>query len=376
MQDNPDSSLRIVPVSLGERSYEIAIGDGLLSQAGRLIMQSAGRSRCAIVTDKNVAGAQLDALVAGLGEECTVAGRVIVEPGEASKSFSELQSVSTQLLESGIERGDLVIALGGGVIGDLAGFAASILRRGVDFVQVPTSLLAQVDSSVGGKTGINTPQGKNLIGAFHQPRLVIIDTRTLESLPERQFRAGYAEVVKYGLLGDSGFFEWLEQNWRDIFAGGIARAEAIETSCRAKAAIVEEDERETGRRALLNLGHTFGHALETHAGYSDRLLHGEAISIGMALAFEYSNELGLCSGQDAQRAVRHFEAVGLPVRISDIPGELPAVNRLMELIGQDKKVKGGVPAFILVRQIGEAFIERGVDLGNLRDFLSRKCNTK
>jgi len=376
MQVNPDTNIRNVPVSLGERSYGISIGEGLLAQAGQLIEQCTGRVRCAIVTDKNVADAQLDALLAGLEKGCTVTGTIVVEPGESTKSFSELQSVSLQLLEAGIERSDLVIALGGGVIGDLAGFAASILRRGVGFVQIPTSLLAQVDSSVGGKTGINTPQGKNLIGAFHQPRLVIIDTKTLKSLPERQFRAGYAEVVKYGLLGDADFFEWLEQHRRDVFAGGTARIEAIEKSCRAKAAIVAEDEREAGRRALLNLGHTFGHALEAHAGYSDRLLHGEAISIGMALAFEYSNETGLCSGQDAQRAVRHFEAAGLPIKISDIPGDLPSVDRLMELIGQDKKVQNGVPAFILVRSIGEAYVERGVDLVQLKDFLSRKCNEK
>ena len=374
MQDKPDSSVRTVPVGLGDRSYEIIIGSGLLANAGAMIEKCAGRARCAIVTDKNVAASHLDALVTGLGEKCSVAGTVVVEPGEATKCFAGLQSVSTQLLETGIERGDLVIALGGGVVGDLAGFAASILRRGVGFVQVPTSLLAQVDSSVGGKTGINTPQVKNLIGAFHQTRLVVVDTDTLGTLPERQFRAGYGEVAKYGLLGDADFFEWLEQYWRDVFTGGSARAEAIEKSCRAKAAIVEEDELESGKRALLNLGHTFGHALEAHAGYSDRLLHGEAISIGMALAFQYSNEIDLCSGQDAQRAVRHLETVGLPVRISQIPGDTPTPDDLMELIGQDKKVQSGVPAFILVRRIGEAFVERGVDLANLKDFLARKCN--
>lgn len=376
MQDKTESGLRSVSVGLGDRSYNILIGQGLLARAGELIAERTGPVKCAIVTDANVAEKQLGALEAGLSDSCPVTGNVTLRPGEATKCFAELESLTGSLLELGVERGDLVVALGGGVIGDLAGFAASILRRGVDFVQVPTSLLAQVDSSVGGKTGINTAQGKNLIGAFHQPRLVIIDTETLESLPERQFRAGYAEVVKYGLLGDPDFFEWLEMHWRDVFSGGPARAEAIERSCRAKAAIVEEDEREAGRRALLNLGHTFGHALEAFAGYSDRLLHGEAISIGMALAFQYSNETGLCSGQDAQRAIRHLESVGLPTKISDIPGDMPTPGPLMQLIGQDKKVQGGVPAFILVRGIGEAFVDRGVDLNNLEDFLTRKCSEK
>lgn len=376
MQDKTESTVRTVRVELAERSYDIAIGSGLLANAGALIAGIAKSSKCAIVTDSNVANAQLEVLRAGLDGHLETAGTVVLEPGEATKCFSELENVSTRLLEAGIERDDLVIALGGGVIGDLAGFAASILRRGVGFVQVPTSLLAQVDSSVGGKTGINTAQGKNLIGAFHQPKLVIIDTQTLETLPERQFQAGYAEVAKYGLLGDAAFFEWLEQRWRDVFSGGVARAEAIERSCRAKAVIVEEDERETGRRALLNLGHTFGHALEAHAGYSDRLLHGEAIAIGMALAFQYSNETGLCAGQDAQRAIAHLETVGLPTRISEIPGEPPAPERLMELIGQDKKVQAGVPAFILVRGIGQAYVDRTVDPARLNEFLTRKCLEK
>lgn len=374
MQDKPDKSYHTVPVRLGERSYDIVIGSGLLQQTGTLIAARLGTVKCAVVTDTNVADAQLDALKAGLDGSCELAGVLSLTPGESTKSFSELGPLCERLLELGIERGDLVIAFGGGVIGDIGGLAASILRRGVNFVQLPTSLLAQVDSSVGGKTGINTPQGKNLIGTFYQPRLVIADTGALETLPKRQFRAGYAEVAKYGLLGDPEFFEWLEQNWRDVFSGGPARAHAIETSCRAKAAIVEEDERETGNRALLNLGHTFGHALEAHAGYSDRLLHGEAIAIGMALAFQFSNELELCAGQDAGRAIAHLDAVGLPTRIGQIPGETPTPERLMELIGQDKKVKGGVPAFILARGIGGAFIERGVDQEKLKDFLTRKCS--
>jgi 3-dehydroquinate synthetase len=246
----------------------------------------------------------------------------------------------------------------------------------VNFVQIPTSLLAQVDSSVGGKTGINTPQGKNLIGAFYQPRLVIADTDVLETLPERQFRAGYAEMAKYGLLGDAEFFSWLEKNWNEVFSGGAARIQAIEICCRAKAAIVEADEREEGKRALLNLGHTFGHALEGFAGYSDRLLHGEAISIGMALAFEFSNELELCKGQDAQRAIRHLETVGLPTKIGAISGGTPTPGQLMDLMAQDKKVQSGVLAFVLVNGIGEAFVERGVDMEKLQDFLTRKCSGK
>jgi 3-dehydroquinate synthase len=374
MQDKPDINCRTVPVGLGERSYDIIIGAGLLAQAGEMISSRLGVRKCAVITDSNVGAAHLDSLQNGLGEKIQVCGKVTLFPGEATKRFSELEKLCERLLETGVERGDLILALGGGVIGDLGGFAASIVRRGIDFVQIPTSLLAQVDSSVGGKTGINTPQGKNLVGTFYQPRLVIIDTSVLETLPERQFRAGYAEVAKYGLLGDAAFFEWLEQNWRDVFSGGDARAQAIETSCKAKAAIVEEDEREHGQRALLNLGHTFGHALEAHAGYSDRLLHGEAIAIGMALAFEFSNELELCSGQDAQRAVRHLDTVGLPTRIAQIPGEAPKIDGLMALIAQDKKVKDGIPAFILAHGIGEAFIDRSVDQQKLRDFLSRKCD--
>ena len=376
MQDALSADARIVSLELGARSYDIVIGSGLLSEAGALIHERLGAVRCAIVTDENVAAAHLDTLLAGLGSKCPHAGTITLKPGEATKSFSELGPLCERLLEFGIERGDVVIAFGGGVVGDIAGFAASILRRGVSLVQIPTSLLAQVDSSVGGKTGINTPQGKNLIGTFHQPRLVITDTEVLTTLPERQFRAGYAEVVKYGLLGDAEFFNWLEKSRAEIFAGGPARAQAIETSCRAKAAIVAEDEREAGRRALLNLGHTFGHALEAFAGYSDRLLHGEAISIGMALAFEYSNELEICAGQDAQRAIAHFKAVGLPVEIGQVEGGAPDVEALLALIAQDKKVESGVPAFVLVRGIGEAYVDHQMDMEKLQNFLSRKCSGK
>ena len=363
-----------MPVGLGARSYDVLIGGGLLACVGALIEKRLGTVKCAVVTDENVAAFHLDSLLGGLGSACPHAGTVTMTPGEATKSFSELEALSERLLEIGIERGDLVIAFGGGVVGDLAGFAASILRRGVNLVQIPTSLLAQVDSSVGGKTGINTPQGKNLIGTFYQPRLVIADTDVLETLPERQFRAGYAEVAKYGLLGDAEFFAWLEDNRTGIFSGGQARGRAIETCCKAKAALVEADERESGARALLNLGHTFGHALEAFAGYSDRLLHGEAISIGMVLAFQFSHELGLCSEKDCARVSAHLDAAGLPTHIQQMAGGPPTPDRLMDLIAQDKKVKDGMPALVLVRGIGEAFVERAVEMDNLQSFLTRKCS--
>lgn len=364
---------RTVRVELGERSYDIVIGPGLLARAGQLAANLFENARCAIVADQTVARLHMDTLRGGLGDSLPVAGEITVPPGEASKCFGELERLSSELLDLGIERGDCVIAFGGGVTGDLAGFAASVLRRGVRFIQIPTTLLAQVDSSVGGKTGINTAQGKNLIGAFHQPSLVLADTSVLTTLPERQLRAGYAEVVKYGLLGDAGFFNWLEASWKEVFSGGDALIQAIETSCKAKAAIVQADEYEAGRRALLNLGHTFGHALEAFAGYSDRLLHGEAISIGMSLAFAFSQELALCSGQDTVRITKHLEAVGLPTRIAQIPGDAPDPDTLLALIGQDKKVQRGVPAFILVNGIGRAFVDRKVPGDKLADFLKRSC---
>jgi len=364
---------RIVEVGLGARRYDIVIGPALLARAGALIQEHAPARQCAIVSDETVAGLHLQSLTDGLSGHIDVAGIVIVPPGEASKNFTQLEQVCSQLLDLGIERDDLVIAFGGGVIGDLAGFAAAVLRRGVRFIQIPTTLLAQVDSSVGGKTGINTSHGKNLIGSFHQPSLVLADTGLLKSLPERQFRSGYAEVVKYGLLGDADFFSWLDINREEVFSQGNALISAVETSCKAKAKIVEEDELEMGRRALLNLGHTFGHALEAYAGYSDRLLHGEGVSIGMALAFEFSSELGLCPSQECERAINHMRAVGLPVRISDIPGGTPETVELLKLIGQDKKVQGGVPVFILTRGVGDAFIDRSVKRDKLEEFLTRKC---
>jgi 3-dehydroquinate synthase len=276
------------------------------------------------------------------------------------------------MIASRMERGDIVVALGGGVIGDLAGFAAAVVRRGLDYVQVPTTLLAQVDSSVGGKTAIDSAHGKNLVGAFHQPILVLADTAVLDTLPAREFRAGYAEVVKYGLLGDASFFAWLEANWRDVFAGGPAREQAIAVCCRAKAAIVARDERETGERALLNLGHTFGHALEAACGFSGRLLHGEAVAAGMSLALAFSARLGLVPDAEVERAINHLAQVGLPTSPSDIPGELPSVDQLMGLIAQDKKVKRGMLTFILVRGLGAAFVETGVDGREVGAFLSEK----
>jgi 3-dehydroquinate synthase len=369
-----ETPARTVRVGLGDRSYDIVIGPGLLARSGALAARAVPNAKGAIITDETVAGLHLDTLIAGLEGQITVAGTVTVPAGEASKSFAELERICGALLDLGVERGDCVLAFGGGVVGDLAGFAAAILRRGVRFIQLPTTLLAQVDSSVGGKTGINMPQGKNLIGAFHQPSLVIADTDVLSTLPERQFCAGYAEVAKYGLLGDAAFFSWLDANARAVFGGGEALVQAIETSCKAKAAIVEADEREAGQRALLNLGHTFGHALEAFAGYSDRLLHGEAIAIGMALAFQFSHELDLCPSQERDRAISHLKESGLPVAISEIPGGTPDKDTLMRLIGQDKKVKAGVPAFILTRGIGKAFIEPAVPMEALENFLARKCD--
>jgi 3-dehydroquinate synthase len=363
----------IVNVALGTRSYDIVIGRGVLASLGARIAALRPGAKTIIVTDGNVARQHLDPAEAALSHAGVATGHVIVPAGEISKSYRVFESVCESMIAMRIERDDLVVALGGGVVGDLAGFAASVVRRGVDYVQVPTTLLADVDSSVGGKTAIDSAHGKNLVGAFHQPILVLADTALLDTLPEREFRAGYAELVKYGLLGDADFFSWLEKNWRDVFAGGPAREHAIAESCRAKAAIVARDERETGDRALLNLGHTFGHALEAACGFSDRLLHGEAIGAGMALAFEFSaRRQGLLPMAEAQRAIRHLAEVGLPTRLQDIPGSRPSVDQLMDLIAQDKKVKRGMLTFILVRGIGAAFIEAGVDAREVRVFLSEK----
>jgi 3-dehydroquinate synthase len=363
----------VVEVALGNRSYDIVIGRGVVASLGGRIAALRPGAKAFIVTDDNVARYALAEAEAALGQAGVATSRVVVAAGEPSKSFAVFEQVCEAIIASRIERGDLVVALGGGVIGDLAGFAAAVVRRGLDYVQVPTTLLAQVDSSVGGKTAIDSARGKNLVGAFHQPILVVADTALLDTLPDREFRAGYAEVAKYGLLGDAGFFTWLESNWRDIFSGQAAREHAVAVCCRAKAAIVARDERETGDRALLNLGHTFGHALEAACGFSDRLLHGEAIAVGMALALEFSaRRQGLISHAEAARAARHLEDVGLPTRIKEIPGQPPSIDQLMDLIAQDKKVRRGMLTFILVRGVGSAFVETGVDAREVRNFLSEK----
>ena len=361
-----------VNVALGTRSYDIVIGRGLLGSLGTKIAALRPGARAAIVSDDNVAKLHLPATVEALAGAGLQSSTTIVAPGEGSKSFAVFEKVCEALIAARIERGDLVVALGGGVIGDLAGFAAAVVRRGVDYVQVPTTLLAQVDSSVGGKTAIDSVHGKNLVGAFHQPILVVADTALLDTLAPREFRAGYAEVAKYGLIGDAAFFAWLEANWREVFSGGAAREHAIAVSCRMKAGIVARDERETGERALLNLGHTFGHAFEAAAGFSDRLLHGEAIALGMACAFEFSARRGLLPPTEAEQAVRHLAAVGLPTHLSQVTGGLPDADRLMDLIAQDKKVKRGKLTFILARGIGRAFIAPDIDAAEVRAFLAEK----
>ena len=358
-----------VTVALGERAYDILIGDGQIQGAGAAIAARLPGARAVIITDETVAGLHLPALrdslaAAGIDNEV-----LTVAPGEASKSFAVYQDLVGHVLETRLERGDMVIALGGGVVGDLAGFVAATVRRGMKFVQVPTTLLAQVDSSVGGKTGINAPQGKNLVGAFYQPALVVADTASLSTLPPRQFASGYAEVVKYGLIDDPKFFGWLERDREAVFAGGQARISAIATSCKAKARVVAADEREGGVRALLNLGHTFGHALEGATGFSDRLFHGEGVAIGMCQAFRFSARMGLCPPGDAERVEAHLKAAGLPTRISDIPGEVLAVERLMALIAQDKKVTRGTLTFVLAHGIGKSFIARDIAADDISSFL-------
>ncbi|MGA8446308.1 MAG: 3-dehydroquinate synthase [Roseiarcus sp.] len=364
---------RKVEVPLGARAYSILIGPGVLDEAGAEIARIAPGVHCAIVTDARVAPLYLDRLSASLDQAGLRSTPIVCPPGEATKCYAEFARVCDALIEARIERRDIVIALGGGVIGDLAGFCAASLRRGVRLVQLPTTLLAQVDSSVGGKTGINSRHGKNLVGAFHQPSLVLADTLCLDTLSEREFRAGYAEVVKYGLIGDRGFFEFLESNWRDAFAGGPARAEAIAVSCAAKARVVAADETERGERALLNLGHTFGHALERLTGYdSARLVHGEGVAIGMVSAFRFSRDLGLCSGQDATRAEAHLKAVGLPTRMRDIPGFDARTEDFLAAMRQDKKVDRGRLTFILARGIGQSFVARDVDEASVSAFLTRE----
>ena len=362
-----------ITVPLDARSYEIAIEEGALDRTGALLAPWARRGRLVVVTDAHVEASQLPRLAASLAGAGIRAETIVLPPGESTKSWAMLESLTDRLLALEVERGDHLVALGGGVIGDLVGFAAAILKRGCGFVQVPTTLLAQVDSSVGGKTAINSRVGKNLIGAFHQPAHVLIDPSTLDTLPPREVRAGYAEVVKYGLIDDAGFFAWCEANGAALLAGEpAARRAAIAASVAAKARIVGEDERETsGRRALLNLGHTFGHALEAETGFSDRLLHGEAVAAGMALAFRYSAARGLCPAADAERVSAHIAAAGLPdgLRAAGVDADGATLTAHM---AHDKKMEGGRLPFLLARGIGETFLAKDVSLSDVAAFLDEE----
>lgn len=373
MTPNTDSTeAKPLRVDLGERSYDIVVGAGLIDDAGARLKTVLKRPRAVIVTDANVAQHYLDRLVASLKAADIQTDAITLPAGEQTKCFAQLQSLSEKLLEMKVERSTTLIALGGGVIGDLVGFTAAVTLRGIPFVQIPTTLLAQVDSSVGGKTGINTAFGKNLVGAFYQPKLVLADIEALETLDRRQLLAGYAEVVKYGFIDDVSFFEWLEQNGKALVDGDRElRRSAILTSCAAKARVVAEDELESGKRALLNLGHTFGHALEAETGYGDTLLHGEAVAIGTAMAFDLSVQLGLCPSQDAQRATQHMAAVGLPTDLSGLDTAGWTVDVLMDHMSRDKKVEDGKLTFILARGIGQAFITQDVDAGAVRELLAR-----
>jgi len=356
------SDRETVRVELGDRGYDIVIGPGLIAEAGSLLSPVMRRPRAMVVTDKTVAPLYLDELEKGLKRAGVEIATFVLPPGEHTKDLAQLGSLLDNMLEAKASRDTTIVALGGGVIGDLAGFAAAVALRGLDFIQIPTTLLAQVDSSVGGKTGINARFGKNLIGAFHQPRLVVADTQALDSLPRRELLAGYAEVVKYGLIDDPGFFEWLEANGKSVLGDGdasttmAARRHAIATCCRAKARVVADDERETGRRALLNLGHTFGHALEAEIGFGDALLHGEAVAIGTIMAFDFSVRLGMCPATDLARVRDHFDAVGLPVAPPRLQGRTWQAEDLLRHMGRDKKVRDGRPVLVLVRGIGEAFL--------------------
>ncbi len=371
--DNPAAERpvsQVVGVSLGDRSYEIVIGRGVTEEAGARIAGLGARA-AAVVSDDTVARLHGDRLLQSLAGAGLRAEIITVPPGEASKSYATLARVCDSILSHRIERGDIVVALGGGVVGDLAGFAAAIVRRGIRFVQIPTSLLAQVDSSVGGKTGINSVHGKNLVGAFHQPALVLADTALLDTLPVREQRAGYAETVKYGLIDSPDFFAWCCGNWRGVLAGGPERDHAVAFACRAKATIVARDERETGDRALLNLGHTFAHALERVTAYdSTRLIHGEAVALGMAMAFRFSTTMGLCPQADADAVAAHLGEVGLPTRLADVPGDLGPAEGLIDAMAQDKKVVAGALTFILARGVGRSFIAKDVDVASVRSFLA------
>ena len=359
-----------IHVDVSDNAYDIHIGTNLLQEAEAELAALLGGRQVVIVTDTNIAPLHLEQTKNALSAHAASCTNFILPAGEASKSFSVYEQLVNDILALPIDRQTVLVALGGGVIGDLVGFAAASLLRGLDFIQIPTSLLAQVDSSVGGKTGINTPAGKNLVGAFHQPRLVLADIGILASLPEREVKAGYAEVVKYGLLGDAAFFEWLEQHGRDVITGQPdAQAEAVRRSCQAKADIVAADEREAGKRALLNLGHTFAHAFEAVAGYDGRLLHGEAVSAGLGCAFAFSRQLGLCSGQDVERVYAHLAAMGMPTSAQDLPAGQAAPQVLIDHMRKDKKARQGKLTFILARQIGEAFVDRNIDEAELNKFL-------
>ncbi len=368
-----------ITVSLKNHSYDILVGTGLLDQAGALIAPLLPRLKTVVITDENVAKHQLPRLKKSLVSANIEFDTIIMPAGEATKSFRHLENLLDRLLSLKLDRNDIIIAFGGGVIGDLVGFAASIYMRGIDFIQIPTTLLAQVDSSVGGKTGINSPRGKNLVGSFHQPCLVLTDVRSLNSLPKRQLLAGYAEVVKYGLIDDAAFFSWLEKNGQKIISGDPqARREAIVKSCQAKARVVAEDEKERGNRALLNLGHTFGHALEAEAGYSDLLFHGEAVAIGMVMAFNLSVKMGLCSKEDAERLQQHLEEMSLPTRVSKTGHPISQVKmtaeRLYGHVLQDKKKSDGRVNFVIVSAIGKAFLSNKIDPKDVKEIFQAAIN--
>jgi len=359
----------IVHIGLGDRAYDIEIGHALLETTGGKLKSMFPKARFGIITDQNVKNSQWPRLQKSLDGANLDYTLICVPAGEATKSYEKLQYCVESVLAAKLERSDIIIAFGGGVIGDLAGFVAAITRRGMDFVQIPTSLLAQVDSSVGGKTGINSKFGKNLVGAFHQPKLVLADLDVFETLSPRQFTAGYGEVVKYGLIDNEDFFFWLEENQPQIMQGGPARAEAIARCCQAKARFVIADEKEAGLRALLNLGHTFGHALETATNYSSRLLHGEGVAIGMILAHDFSARKGYSTSQETVRIKAHLQKAGLPTALSDIDGQLPKTNELMQMIAQDKKVTKGKLNFILTKGIGKAFIAPDVNPNEVANFI-------
>jgi 3-dehydroquinate synthase len=358
-------------VDFGERGYDILVGPGLIGRAGALMLPLLRRRQAVVVTDENVARHYLAPLSASLAEHGIAQHAVVLPPGEGTKDLAHFGRLVDDILACGIERGTMLVALGGGVVGDIAGFAAATLLRGIDFVQIPTTLLAQVDSSVGGKTALDTSAGKNLIGAFYQPRLVLADTASLATLPRREVRAGYGEIVKYGLMRDADFFDWLEAEGRALCnLEPVALTRAVMVSCAMKAAIVAADEREEGDRALLNFGHTFAHALETETGFGDRLLHGEAVALGMVMAFDFAVRLGLASGQDSHRVRHHLAAAGLPTDLAAIGLSGSAADRLLGHMGKDKKVRDGAITLILPRRIGDVFVMRDAPVEQLRDFLA------